>query len=152
MAEETSLVADWLFDTLAADSAGAGSLGVLSTGITDRIYDSLIDQAQATYPAIVFNMQDSRELLAAGGDTVLVLMVWQVQVVGENHAYSELSPIADRIKTLIHKGSGVVTGGRIISCVRSDTNARSIVRYNEMIDGVSFRHLGGFYRIQARAE
>jgi hypothetical protein len=149
MAEETSLVADWLFDTLAADSAGAGSLGVLSTGITSRIYDSLIDQAQTTFPCIVFSMQVARDdLVLNNARRVWAQYLFQVKVIGKNHAYSQLTDLASRIDTLINRGSGTPTGGNVITCVRERT-----LRFAENPDeaGIIYRHLGGLYDMIVQA-
>lgn len=147
MAEETDLVAAYIAGTLAADTVGAGSLGVLSAGITDRIYDSLADQEQETFPVIVFSMQAALDDLALNNaKRVWASYLFQVKVIGKNHAYSELSPIASRIDTLIHRGAGTVTGGAVIACTRDRT-----VRYPEPTDGVIYRHLGGVYRIIAQS-
>ena len=57
MAEETDLCAIFLTTKMAADTSGSGSLEDLSDGITDRIFDSLADQDEETYPIVVFNMR-----------------------------------------------------------------------------------------------
>lgn len=148
MPEETNLATSWLYTTLAADSAGAGSLGVLSTDITNRIYDSLADQAQTTYPLIVFAMQAARDdLKLVNARRVWAEYLFQVKVIGKNHSYAALTDLASRIDTLIDRGSGNPTGGKVLLCTRERT-----LRYPEMRDnGVVFRHLGGLYQIIVQA-
>lgn len=151
MAEEQGLVASYITSTLAADS-GAGSLGVLSTGITSRIYEGLGDQSETTYPIISFNMQDCLgPLVAVGRKRVWVRFLYQVKVVGKDHAKSELSPIMSRIDTLLDKyGSGApiaVTGGEI--------NASTFRKSNPIppleVKGIVYQQVSHLYEITARA-
>lgn len=147
MPEETNLCTSWLYSTLAADSAGAGSLGVLSTDITSRIYDSLADQAQSEFPIILFGLQVARDdLVLNNRRRVWAEYLWQVKVIGKNHAYSELTDLASRIDTLIDRGQGTPTGGKVITCSRERT-----LRYAEETDGLIYRHLGGLYQIIVQA-
>lgn len=154
MAEETDICASYLASTMAADTAGAGSLDVLAAAlvpsaplITQRIYDSLADQEQDVYPVVVFSMQAALDDLALNNaKRVWASYLFQVKVIGKNHSYAQLSPIASRIDTLIHRGAGTVTGGAVIACTRDRT-----VRYPEPTDGVIYRHLGGVYRLIAQS-
>jgi len=148
VAEETDLIAGWLTPLLAADTAGAGSLGVLSAGITDRIYDTLAPQEEETYTIIVFNIQSATDLMmiSRAGSRVWCNCLAQVKVIGKDQAFSELTSIASRIDALIHQASGTPSGGTIVACTREQ-----IVRYIEPVGALTYRHLGGLFRMIAQA-
>jgi len=103
MAEETDLVTQYIAGTLAADTA---TLGVLSTGICTRVYDSIADQDEETFPLIVFSMQAALDdFMTNAARRVWASYLFQVKVIGKNHTYAELSPIASRIDALLHRGA-----------------------------------------------
>jgi len=148
VAEETDLIGSWLTPLLAADTAGAGSLGVLSAGITSRIYDTLAPQEEETYPIIIFNIQSATDLMtiSRAGSRVWANCLVQVKVIGKDQAFSELTGIASRIDALIHQASGAPIGGTIVACTREQ-----IVRYIEPVGALVYRHLGGLFRMLAQA-
>lgn len=148
MSEELSLLSSWIYSVLSADSSGAGSLGVLSSGITSRIYDSLIDQDDSVTPWIVFQMlSPGNDFATNAARRLYANPLYIVKVVSKDQAFSQMSAIASRVDSLLHrKADQLITGGRIISCIRE--------RPHKMIEpgGIVYRHLGGEYRIMVAAE
>lgn len=51
----------------------------------------------------------------------------------------------DSVRALLHRGSGAVTGGTVVECTEE-----SAVRYTEISDGVTYRHIGLQFRIRSQ--
>lgn len=141
MAEETDLVAQFIATTLAADTSLVSEIG------SGNIYDTLAPQPVILTKYVTFHLQTSAsDLMIVGARRVWASGVWLVKMVGKGKQFGELTAGADRIDALLHRGSGNVTGGKIIYSVREQS-----IRYVENDAGIVWRHLGGLYRIIAQS-
>lgn len=92
----------------------------------------------ATYPIISFELYMARDVNGVGTSRIITNGVWLVRAIGATEAYSALASIADRVDTLMQ---GASSGG-VLGCIREEP-----FEFEEVIDGVQYRHLGGLYRI-----
>lgn len=137
-AMETTTIRKWLETVLKAD---ATLTGLVST----RIYAAPAPK-DATFPMVVYQLQASEpDLTVVNGVRIWAGGVWLVRGVAKTESFATLTAIADRIDVLIHRQSGAVTGGTVVSCVREE--AFEMV---ETVDSLQYRHLGGMYRIRAQ--
>jgi hypothetical protein len=73
--------------------------------------------------------------------------LYMVKVIGETAAFLDVDVAAARIDALLHRASGTVADGTIVSCVREQT-----FRLSESIaGGLQYRQAGGLYRINAQS-
>jgi hypothetical protein len=139
MASEILVAHSWLDTTLRADAALAAIVGT-------RIYEGVAPQGTA-YPFVVFQTLSTLDYKpAAGGARVWTACEIMVKVIVEGESYSPASAAYDRIDALIKRATGTIAGGTIIASTRE-----SALAYGEESNGKHYRHLGGTYRITARA-
>lgn len=131
---DTALAERWLYTTLAADAA-------LGSVVSTRIYSSVAPQS-STLPCVVFQQQAARDVMGSGPYRYHSTMLYTVRVIDEAGGWGTVEASADRIDAVLHAASGTATGGTIVACVREQPF--SMV---ESIDGRTFRHLGGIYRL-----
>src|SRR5690242_13267232 len=139
MAElETTIAETWIFQQLAGDSTLAALIG----GATHpRIYSDQAPQG-AAYPYVAIAMLSDRSVLTQNGIRVMENIVYIVKAVEKTASYADITSIANRLDALLHKQSGTVTGGLVLSCTREN-----IIRFPETKNGVEYRHLGPQVRI-----
>lgn len=139
---ETSYAAAWLISILGNDP----TLTSLAPG---GVWEDFAPEG-TTYPWVVFSLRPVDDQVITGAQRLKSTIAATVKVVSQTRSYISLIPAADRIDALINAKSGTVTGGSIISCMRT-----SEVRYVEQpIEGqpaIVYRHLGGDYEILAQA-
>lgn len=136
---ESTAIDRWLNTVLAADAALAAVVGT-------RIY---ADQApdSAPLPVVIYQVQSSRDLMALGAHRVWANTLYVVRGIAQTIAYGgNLITIADRIDAVLHAASGSTVEGEVYECVREGE-----FRMTETANGVQYRHLGGLYRILAKA-
>jgi len=137
---ETNAAEQWLSTTLKAD---ATLTGLVST----RIYNTRRPSPTTPFPVVIFQLQAAGDdLLVLGGVRVWAPLLYLVRGIAEQTSYEgTLATIANRIDTLLHAQSGTATAGTIWVAVRERA-----FQMSEIVDGRTFAHLGGLYRIQAR--
>ena len=137
---ETNAAEQWLNTTLKAD---ATLTGLVST----RIYNTRRPSATTPFPVVIFQLQAAGDdLLVLGGVRVWAPLLYLVRGIAEQTSYEgTLASIANRIDTLLHAKSGTATAGTVWVAVRERA-----FQMSEIVDGRTFAHLGGLYRIQAR--
>ena len=137
---ETNAAEQWLSTTLKAD---ATLTGLVST----RIYNTRRPSATTPFPVVIFQLQAAGDdLLVLGGVRVWAPLLYLVRGIAEQTSYEgTLASIANRIDTLLHAKSGTATAGTVWVAVRERA-----FQMSEIVDGRTFAHLGGLYRIQAR--
>lgn len=139
--DETTRVDQWLRTTLAADAT-------LTSLVSTRIYSERAPQS-ATFPFVLFQFQGGSDVMGAGATRIMLDGVWVVRGVVKGNSFNQdsLKSIADRIDILLHRSSGGVADGTTVF-----TSTREApFRLAEDRDGVSYRHLGGRFRILAQS-
>lgn len=131
---EPFIVDQWLYQNLASDATLISSVGT-------RFY---ADEAPSdAFPYVQWTYLSGREVQGHNANTIFINTLYLVKAVGKTRAYGSVDPLATRLNELLHKkGSDTVAGDHIFSCVREET-----YRLAETESGVSYRHLGGIYRI-----
>ena len=144
MADESTRIDQWLFETLKADATLTALIG---GSTTPRIYADMIPAA-AAYPAVTFQNQATTDVLGATEATrIMVNGVWAVFGIAETGTWvGDLQDIADRIDTLLHASSG----GTADSLTVFTSYRIQGLRLLEERDGRQFRRLGGLYRVIAQ--
>ena len=136
MSNETWTIDSWLYTTLHGDA----TLHALVTGVFADVAP-----LQQAYPFVVFGLQDAGDVLTVNGVRIMTAATYQVRVVTDAESYSAITTAVERIDTLLHRASGSVSGGVIISCVREEP-----LRYTELQGSKLYRHLGGLYQLQVQ--
>lgn len=137
---ETNAAEQWLATTLKADAPLTALVGT-------RVYNTRRPSATTPFPCVIFQMQAPRaDLMVLGGVRVWAEMLYLVRGIAEQMSYEgNLATIANRIDASLHAQSGVASAGVVWVAVRE-----SPFQLSEIVDGRTFAHLGGLYRIQAR--
>jgi hypothetical protein len=68
-----------------------------------------------------------------------------IKAVDRNPSAATATSIADRIDAALHGKSGSVAAGTVHACVRDEP-----IEYTEVMDGVTYQHLGGLYRVYVK--
>lgn len=141
MADETDLVAQFIFMTLANDATIIGEVG------DNNVFDTLAPQPVVPTKYITFHLQASAtDLMLVGARRVWASGLWLIKMVGKGKEFSELLAGYNRIDALLHRASADVMEGKVVYSVREQE-----VRYVENDAGIVWRHLGGLYRIIAQS-
>lgn len=136
---ESNGIAKWIYATLAADSAISALIGT-------RIYEGPAPQTTA-YPFIRYDQQSTLDVRGATEATrIMVNELWLIRAVAETESYQgNLATLADRIDALFQNTNGSATGAVVFNSAREFA-----MRMPEDEQGISYRHLGGIYRIYAQ--
>jgi hypothetical protein len=144
MADESAIIATYLYATLSASGALAGM-------ISSRIYDTDVPEPLGTvsfFPCVVFQEQAASDVVGMGGVRIMVNPVWVVKVIVDDDTYQNAGTIYALVDQLLHGSKGSTSAGEIFSCVRENDQ----IRFSEQKEGGGYyRHRGGAYRIEARA-
>ena len=77
----------------------------------------------------------------------MVRPLWTVKVIVDDQTYKQAAAIYKLVDAAIQNTSGLVTDGSVYSCYRENE-----IRYSEAKPGGGYwRHVGGVYRLEARA-
>jgi hypothetical protein len=133
---EPWVVDRWLYQTLHGDT----TLMALISGV----FADVAPPATVS-PFLVYSLQDAIDVGTVNGLRIWTRATYQVRIVTDSESYGAIATAAGRVDTLLHRASGTVTGGVVISCVRVEP-----FRYTELVSGKMYRHLGGFYEIQVQ--
>lgn len=145
MADESALCAEFLYGKL--------NISAVTTALGGaRIYDTDVPQepliGSAIFPCVVFQQQSSVDTYGVGAVRIFVRPLWTVKVIVDENTYKNASAIFKLVDAALQGQSGTVTNGSVYACYREDTN----IRYSEPKQGGGyFRHVGGTYRLEARA-
>jgi hypothetical protein len=139
MADEASLLAKWVFDTLSGDGTIAGV-------VVSRIYDGAAPQ-NPTYPYIVFT------IIPLTDDQTLGARMWanfllDVKVVSQGRSFATHSATVSRTDVLLHDKKEVsITGGKIKYSYRDMP-----IHFPEKAStGVDYTHQGNSFRVGVAA-
>lgn len=133
---ETWTIDQWLYATLHGDTT-------LMALITGAVAD--VAPPGLACPFLVYSLQGAADVGTVNGVRIMTRATYQVRVVTDSESYGAIATAVNRVDTLLHRASGSVTGGVVISCVRVEP-----FRYTELVSGKLYRHMGGFYEIQAQ--
>ena len=135
MRNESYLADQWLYETLIGDVS-------LSAIVGTRVYS---DEAppNAIFPYLQWNLISAVDIKGQSTFRIMANCLYVVKLVGKSTTYGSLMPASDRMHTLIDgKGGDTVAGDHVYSCSREEP-----YRLTEYVSGVSYRHLGGVFRI-----
>jgi hypothetical protein len=133
---------------VAADTFIVSRLAATPALLNGRVYADEAPQG-AAMPYVVFNLQGGfDDLTEVGAVRVWANLLYLVKVIGQGTSYTALQPTVDAIDARLHRASGPVGSTAYVdSCVREQP-----FRMPETTpSGVSYRHLGGLYRLRVRA-
>lgn len=133
------VVETWVYSKLAGNSA-------INSAVNGYIFDSEIPQELGdVYPCIVYAFIAGGDTMFAGADRAFSVVEYKVVVIGTG-SFEQLDVIYTQVDALIHGGSGTVSGGEVISCVRRQP--LKLIETEE--GGKKIRQSGGLYSVQAR--
>lgn len=137
---ETNAAEQWLSTTLKADATLAGL-------VSTRVYNTRRPSTTTPFPCVIFQLQAAGDdLLVLGGVRVWANMLYLVRGIAEQTSYEgNLASIANRIDAVLHAQSGTATAGTVWVAVRERP-----FQMSEIVDGRTFAHLGGLYRVYAK--
>lgn len=131
---ESLVLMTWIRATLAADATLTGAVG-------QRIYEGIAPQG-ATYPLVLFALLTETDVRGISASRIATSQDFICRAVGKDTSLASLKTIAERIDALLHAGSGAVSpAGRVVACTRI-----APAQMVEVVDGVTYRYLGGRYR------
>ena len=146
MADETALCAEFLYGKLNV-SAITTALGAARIHDTD-VPQKPISGPDTRFPCVVFQQQSSVDSYGVGAVRIFTRPLWTVKVIVDDDSYKNASAIFKLVDAALQGQSGTVTNGSVYACYREDTN----IRYSEPKPaGGYFKHVGGTYRLEARA-
>lgn len=137
MADETSRVARYLFDTLSGD--------VELMSLVSGVFEVPAPQG-CSFPLVCFSLSSAVDTTT--GDTLQRIFshqLWTVMAVVDDVSFSAAVPIVDRVDALLEGSSGEADGAVVYKVSREGS-----VRTVEEVEGRQYRHLGGEYRILAQ--
>jgi hypothetical protein len=136
---EPAVAEEWLSATLNGDPT-------LTALVPGAAWNTQADEG-TSYPLVIYQMMSGVDTAAVGAIRIWTDLVYMVKVIGETAAFLDVDVAAARIDALLHRASGTVADGTIVSCVREQT-----FRLSESIaGGLQYRQAGGLYRINAQS-
>lgn len=144
---EGPMIDTWIEEKLMVTSSGA--LEALSTGLSSRVYPD-VAPSTAAYPFIVYQQQTPPEVIrGVGSAEVMVDTIYVVKAINQGTSDAALAPVANAIRDALvfNNGEGIVGG---IGTIFTSHYVRAF-RMSSVEQASQFRHLGGVFRIQARA-
>lgn len=139
MSDEASRVAQWIAETVAADSTIEAEVGAGNVWELPAPPDS-------TYPMVVFHqLSDVDVRTGAGAFRIMTNSIWVIRAVYIGATFWDAITVADRIDELFDRADGTADGATIFSSVREYG-----FRMADETDGQQYRHLGGAFRIYAQ--
>lgn len=131
----------WINETLRAD---APLMGYANNNVWADVIPQTDPPKQPPY--VLFQLQAATDLGVVGGIRVWSNMLYLVRGITETGGLTGTPlALANRIDALLHNAAGSNVNGVIFSSVREQP-----FKLAEIVDGRTFRHLGGMYRIFAR--
>lgn len=135
--ETVELVEPWLFGVLNGDMT-------LNTLVGGRIENTIGPlSTDLVLPKVNFQCISSRDIQNAQGLTIDTSSLYDITAVGLGDSWTSLTPIAVRIHMLIQGAVYTFPGGGSLTCVRD-----MVIQRPEIVEGATYRHLGGMYRIR----
>lgn len=143
--QESYRVAQWLYGLLATD-------GVLQALVNGRVYKGVAPEGTA-FPYIVFTAASTRDVNTVNQIRINVDTLYLVEAIDQSSSDAALSAIADRIDQLLDRGTGMPANYNAVAGITILSSSRDlqVERSEESDTGISYRHLGGRFRIRAQS-
>jgi hypothetical protein len=135
--ELVELVDPWMFGVLSGDSTLNSLVGGRIEGDLGPITPDM------PLPKVRFETVSSRDIVEVGGDIMDTDSLYDVMAIGLGDSYSSITPIAVRIHELLHRQAHTFPGGGSLTCKRE-----RIIKHPDVVQGQTYRYLGGTYRIR----
>lgn len=138
MSDETLAADEWLYTKLTADATMVGLVGT-------RVYAEMAPPT-AAYPFVVTSHLSSVDVPTHNQYRIMTSGIWLVRGIVEDFSFNAtLKAVAERIDFLLHRSAGGTADGGAAAIFTS--HREQPFRMAEEVEGKSFRHLGGQYRI-----
>ena len=135
---EILVASEFIYQKLTSDSIIASLVG-------NRVYYGQ-GGSESSFPFILYYVYIPREdVVTVSGIRIMAEMDFVVKAITNETSIKTISDIDERVDQILHRASGTVSNGVVESCVRVNPFA-----YNESSDGITYRHVGGVYRMQIR--
>ena len=142
MATETA-VRRAAYGKMAGDGTLTGLLGPPATGFSQSIYHEEAPP-NAGYPFIVFHKQAGTPTYTfKQGSSAFETDVWLIKAVDRNTSADAAEAVASRLRALLTDGALTISGATQMY-LRRDSDIPS---YQEVRDGVQYRHVGSLWRL-----
>lgn len=135
--ETVELAEPWLFGVLNGDT----TLNALVGGRIENAIGPLA--SDLVLPKVNFQMISSRDITNAQGIVIDTDSLYDVTAIGLCDSWTPIIPIASRIDQLINGVAYTIPAGGSLTCVRD-----MVIQRPEIVEGATYRHLGGMYRIR----
>lgn len=130
-----------LYGKLAGDTTLNNLLGTPATGYSKAIYHNQAP-AGAAFPFVTLQKQAGTPTEAFGDPSALDTDIWLVKAVDRSTSADTAEAAAARVAALLNDASLSISGTNLQYLRR-----QSDVEYPEVIDGVSYQHVGSLFRL-----
>jgi hypothetical protein len=135
--ETVELIEPWLYGVLNGDDTLRNMVGGRIENAIGPLTDTLV------LPKVTFQLISPRDIKNAQDLTIDTSNLYDIEAIGQYDSWTPLTPIASRIHALIQGVAYSFPGGGSLTCTRDLTIQRP-----EIVEGATYRHLGGTYRIR----
>lgn len=99
-----------------------------------------------SFPIITFRYQVYADVGVIDGNIPVQQYTYIVAATIDGKAIAAIKPIADRVDELLHKSSGTVNSGTVLSCTFDSIYRQAYTDVN----GIDYRDLGGMYNLMVQ--
>jgi hypothetical protein len=140
MSTEITTGKKWIYNTLLANTS------IVALVTNDGEIGIYADYARKV-PCVVYQTYSIKEdTMAIGGGRVKSNIQFMVKAIDRSDNTSKVEQIASLIDQSLHKKSGILTEGTVISCIR-----RLPFNFIEKNPESTYQHLGGIYRLEIQS-
>lgn len=130
-----------LYGKLSGDSTLTNMLGTAASGYTKGIYHHDAPE-DAAFPFVVFSKSSGVPTEAFAKPSAYETDVWLVKAIDRNTTADTAEAINARVTALLNDATLSISGGTLLYLRR-----QSDVDYPEMVEGITYRHVGSLYRL-----
>lgn len=129
---EVSATLQWLKTRLAGLAPGGVHVGVAPPGVVT--------------PFITINQYGGADRMNLSGVRIWAGNIWLIEVWGPDTDYASIATAAKALDAAIHRQSGTVADGTILSCIRTNERNAPV-----MVGGAQWLREGGTYEINTQS-
>lgn len=130
-----------LYGRLAGDTTLDGLLAVPADGYAHSVYYQQAPD-DAHHPLVIFNKQAGTPTDTFGIPGALENDVWLFKAIDRADTADTVEAVADRLQALLNDAPLSISGTSLLFLRRT-----SDVDYDEVVDGVQYKHCGSLYRL-----